>query len=89
MRNKILNYTAKVFPAVHTIVLGAIFVFFIYTIVNPNISAHSTPNFHRIRQDDGIVVYKFQDGIADCYVAANEWIHNTSQTSPSISCVKR
>jgi hypothetical protein len=54
-----------------------------------NISAHTDPNFHRIRQDDGILIYKFQDGNADCYVSANKWLHNTSQTSPSISCIKR
>ncbi len=88
MRNKEkLTPVMFIFPAALALLIGGL----IYSYVGPlmPVFGHTEPNFHRIRQDDGILIYKFQDGISDCYVSANEWIHNTSQTSPAISCVKR
>ena len=80
-KDKIVNW-------VLTSCLIGIILFGILWIIAPS-HAQTTSNFQRIRQDDSIIVWKFQDGIADCYVASTIYLNNTSSSSPSISCVKR
>lgn len=53
------------------------------------VQAHvENTKIQRIREEDGLTIWKIQDSVSDCYVVGNFW-YRTSSAPLAISCVKR